>query len=57
MRSDLAANFLNFLRGMETVRGEAVFIQKGAFLNFLRGMETLRVLKDFDSMAKLPKLP
>ena len=32
--------FLNFLRGMETVRGEAVFIQKGAFLNFLRGMET-----------------
>ena len=34
------ADFLNFLRGMETVRWRDRCSIKGFFLNFLRGMET-----------------
>ena len=51
------ADFLNFLRGMETGRDGEVSPPCIPFLNFLRGMETLRDGALRGLYALLPKLP
>ena len=57
MDSFLFANFLNFLRGMETQDGSFHLVRGWDFLNFLRGMETRCDGSEAQLGLHLPKLP
>ena len=49
--------FLNFLRGMETLKGCQHSLRNASFLNFLRGMETFPAGVVVVKAQDLPKLP
>ena len=49
--------FLNFLRGMETLRVRLGPAGRVPFLNFLRGMETPEHPQTPEVRTALPKLP
>ena len=51
------ANFLNFLRGMETGIERWGIGRHSGFLNFLRGMETPTRSLWSNRRSSLPKLP